>query len=1203
MSITPPRLTLAAYLQHWTPATSTLSINLMVIPTGDPFAPLTTGLAVAPGPAFVDASLAVRAMMSGNVGALPMRSSIDATADFVLPSPPNRRAHFTKLKAQFKITRPDATPVRKASKTVRKFLPKSYRDAFPFVTPQTPLAVIDDAYHCALTCPPKTPPSAAPKPTDDVGWAEALAFVTRQPLLARAMGVLYSLDIIVSPATLYRSGGWLFFDLAPASDYAGASAAAGFSSSYATRVPSLTAAGRPVFTPVLFPVSADPVEASTRGNFDRVFAEALQFDDGFAKIVHGTQETNTNPAADAEPATGKPREEGIALGWDDETIVEAINRQIGLLPDGSLPVEAPTGVAGYRVDARLAGDTAWETLCAAHADLLSYGAALGPFDGELRVEVHPARLDGALWLPAWLTTWNGPSLVVQTLKQKTLANIPTTAASLYTPVGPAIALRYGRDYEFRVRMADASGGGPVTGDEPAYAGDAPIARVAFRRFVKPHAVTVVAQGAFAWKVSRPKLGYPEAVLAGATGAEARLLAIHDANAAAGIFRPVEIVDPDVPNVAIRVLLRTPAFDPEGGQTGWKLLYTTTRPYPADEAGALSLTADLVDVARLDELDVSGQSGAEGAVTGALPLPTARDIRIEIAGLGRNDLTYFAVEDARRGRVSAVELHATATSEAGILATLGPSEAVRSIFLRPAPAGGDPTARALAVQNDGGAILPARFAAAAGLREADGTILGEEGTRVVFAAATALAHVRAPDGSGISLTSRADLANQWVSSIRFRVARDWTWKGWGQTVRLSRRIRLLPAGTPAPGGVSETIKVAEAQVTHAVNYQATRGSVDRDFTDLVFLDAFAPPLASSGFPNELSVEWTLSWRLESGEAVERTQTVTLPVTTPPRQLPEVVAAGYALSPYVADEAYSHTAPRSRMLWLEFASALQDPRDRYFIRFLAHSPDPMLLPQAQPVPDPVAYDQWTIDPESVRVITPGQSDDFAGLSTMTALIPAVGSDRHYLVPLPANTHPESPDLFGFYVVELRVGHAAGTVADAFWSTAQGRFGPPLQLEGVQFPSPGLPLSVTRTPDEIVATAPYATPWYNGQRLLPRRPDTEVWFVLYTQVWQADRTARRNVEIALAQGERLRVARRTKERPAALPRDVTAGTRWLLRDVQTRLADLGLPTDSPLGVLAVELLPEPNGAFADPLGGDLGEVRILRTSPLAAVSSSCC
>jgi len=43
--------------------------------------------------------------------------------------------------------------------------------------------------------------------------------------------------------------------------------------------------------------------------------------------------------------------------------------------------------------------------------------------------------------------------------------------------------------------------------------------------------------------------------------------------------------------------------------------------------------------------------------------------------------------------------------------------------------------------------------------------------------------------------------------------------------------------------------------------------------------------------------------------------------------------------------------------------------------------------------------------------------------------------------------------------------------------------------------------------------------------------------------------------------------------------------------------------MSVLAVELLPEPNGSFNDPLAGDLGQVRILRTSRLSAVDRDCC
>jgi hypothetical protein len=50
------------------------------------------------------------------------------------------------------------------------------------------------------------------------------------------------------------------------------------------------------------------------------------------------------------------------------------------------------------------------------------------------------------------------------------------------------------------------------------------------------------------------------------------------------------------------------------------------------------------------------------------------------------------------------------------------------------------------------------------------------------------------------------------------------------------------------------------------------------------------------------------------------------------------------------------------------------------------------------------------------------------------------------------------------------------------------------------------------------------------------------------------------------------------------------------------LGLPLDSALSVIAVELLPEPNSPTTQPLGSELGEVRIYRTSPLTPVPAIC-
>ena len=67
---------------------------------------------------------------------------------------------------------------------------------------------------------------------------------------------------------------------------------------------------------------------------------------------------------------------------------------------------------------------------------------------------------------------------------------------------------------------------------------------------------------------------------------------------------------------------------------------------------------------------------------------------------------------------------------------------------------------------------------------------------------------------------------------------------------------------------------------------------------------------------------------------------LPITTPPIQIPKLVAVGLAQSDYDRSADYSSTSPRTRMLWLEFDQAVQDPNDTYLGRVLANSPDPVL-----------------------------------------------------------------------------------------------------------------------------------------------------------------------------------------------------------------------------------------------------------------------
>lgn len=1206
-----PRLTLVPYLQRWSGASSVMDVHVLLIPAGNPLAPLTDGWpGVPPAPAFSASAITLTANLAKSPTELPMLSHVDVTAEVALTMPPHRVAVFEELRNRFNVIRPDVAAVRSATNTLRKYLPRTYREAFAFVSPRTELAVLDDTYLCQSQC-PQPLPNRPPTPPG-LSWGEALAFAMRQPELLRALGMLHRVQIQVPPGT-WEDGGWLFFTLDSASDYADQAASPGFLRCYATRVPELPATDlRPVFTAALFPVSADAAAAALLGNYDEVFAEATVHDDGFAKIVHGSQPKGADHLDEDGSGLAPLLDEGVQLAWDDETVLIGQNRQVGLNPDGSMPPEAPRGAAGYRIDVRPPTGGPWHTLSRVRADSLVFGTELGPIDTELRTEVHPSRLGDQMWLPAFFTRWKGGSMVLRDPVEQRLRGV-NSAPTQYKAVGADdVPLRYGHRYEFRVRLADLTGGGPTVGNEPVNPGEAPTSEIYFKRFVPLGPITVTPEGVAPhtrYRVVRPGVGFPQAVYTGAPNAVDRLTAILDANLAepdTTLHRRVEIPDPDADHLEIRVLVRPPAFDPAGaqsasGQLGWSHLYTTRRTFPPDPSSPLNLELSFVDVAQLDDLDLAAQVEV-GAATGPVPLPTARDLLIELRAAGREDPDYFGNERARRGSVHLLELRATATAEPELFRPATPQQRLRSVFLQPEH---QPSSTAVAgervPQHSTSPIVVKRLATAIDLEAKTFTLTGPPGHRLVFGC-HGLTHYLAPDSSSLEFGVTDELTGQWLNVIQADLDRDWTWQGLADgTFEVTRHLRHLPDGPDLPP-VTWT-----AQLQHAVNAQAIRATPDRTRIRLAFLDAFSVP-SHLGLPYELAVSYKVRTILANGLAAELSISNRLPVSTPPTQVPRVVTAGHASTPYAAEDDYSATRPQRRMLWLEFAEPPADPRDTYFVRVLAHTPDPMLLTHANPVADPASAD-LPVTTEPVRVITPDQPTDFAGLADMQPMVRSEESPHHFVVPLPPNTSIDSPDLFGFYSYEICVGHDRGTPDNPLWSTAAGRYGPSTILDGVQHPCPPAVCSTARTNKLVIVSAEYAQPHHRGLNLLPAPPSTQLWAVLYQQIHQADGASRRNLQLDL------RPIRQVSPREAIaakLPAHIsppgerlhTTGYTWWSEDEIDQLcARLGLPANGPLSALVVETLPEPNGQIPDPLGGDLGQVRILRTSPLTAIPHRCC
>jgi hypothetical protein len=438
------------------------------------------------------------------------------------------------------------------------------------------------------------------------------------------------------------------------------------------------------------------------------------------------------------------------------------------------------------------------------------------------------------------------------------------------------------------------------------------------------------------------------------------------------------------------------------------------------------------------------------------------------------------------------------------------------------------------------------------------------------------HILAPDHSNVTFASNTDLTQHWIIALRLTVDRDWTWGGMAATgVSIQR----------------DGVEVGRIETRSTVDSDALIHPT-RTATDLVFFDVVDPKPDAGGFPAELTLNYTLTPSFVSPPKnvdAPVTVSVELPMTTPPTQVPKLVSAGIALSTYVRSADYSTTDQRRRALWLEFDRPPDNPRDGLFGRILAYAPD-SVLSEFIGDPDETAEPPLPVDPELIRTIIPGQSDDGAGLTAMDALI-ASDSPVHFLVPLPAGMSGDAPELLGFYTYEFRIGHSQG------WGTAQGRFGTALRVTGVQHPAPPLTCMVVRSQAGITASAPFATPVQDGRSVRRFPPATEIYVMIYAQVYQSDGADFRNVLLG-------RKPARFRERKLEFQGASDAfygNATWSRAEIRFLLASLTLESDTPLSCLAVETLPG-GDPFPDPLGAGLGNERLLRTSPLVPVPELC-
>ena len=879
---------------------------------------------------FADAKLSFVARIVSGLSGLPGASPALAPRPLTTAQPTKARPLFEALANQFTITNlgvpntnlnvnsfpQKAPPPTALDKSVKKYLPHTYRKAFNFVASRTQNAVTDDAYHCAVR---GATPKAGFKPSpEEISWGQVFASAIRQPQLATALGMIYQTQITVG-ANDFPKGGWLYVDLADDSDYKTQQTVDGtFVKRYAARIPVLEV-GKPrsVFGAIQFPVLA----AAPKGNYDELFIEAADYDDGFAKIVHAFQPVNDSLLLEESDGFHPTREVGIRLGWDDEQILIWYIRQLvedPLVGSGER-IDAPIGAFGYKIDVRedKNPEVPWESLNQVNSkaaltvvnpvthEVVTLGNVVGK---ELPYQVYPAQLDGDLgknyWLPMYFAAWAGKSMVLPDEEASALyqhadvkANTDTHVSGppenklnkVYEPSGITTKLRYGESYQFRIRLADMSGGGPEVGRTPQDKIPSQTTTCRFKRYVAPDTVRIdglpnnTDEILFAdtkLTLKRPLLGYPSVVFTGKYAADpvALLQAASDAMLAK---QPKDqqafgIADPDVDSVEITVELQTLKMDnmqSVSGRESYIRFYTTTRKFPRASAvfeDELVVPLEYRDckVLKFGDPGDLGDLGVNQAQLDALPqliLPRARTIRLTIRPVCEARPDYYGLEDAdhafntRYGRTIQFQLRTDPLADE--LGLLSPARQVRGIFLQPDPPflfDGNIGSLLLGKEVEKAPDMVQRLAQQLGVENKGLTLVAKKGQRVQFGCSQRIRHTLSPDNSTLTFASKGDLAHHWLCCLLLDLERDWTWDGLADRSLVIERTKRFREDDEATE--TETLEVGDIEIKRTAPFTALLDP-DRSHTTLIFIDAVetknermqpAPHATEPRFPDLIEV---------------------------------------------------------------------------------------------------------------------------------------------------------------------------------------------------------------------------------------------------------------------------------------------------------------------------------------------------------------
>lgn len=1180
---------------------------------------------------------------------------------------------------------------------IKKYLPHSYRNSFNFTSPRTKFAITDDEYECII----KNQKKEQKDVVEDkryISWGKLIAFILRNPLLAERAGLIYKARIEIKDSLL-KDGGWLYTNFAPDYDYNTFG-----TKFYACRIPKLKE-NRQIFAPVLFPVM-NIVENNT--TYDAVMQEAVLYNDGYAKIVHANQPINQDLLQENDSSNPPLKDIGIRLGWDDEQLTIWGNRQLSQKDEATeLPIDAPLGVIGYKIDVRLQKDESeddddWHSQNLVYSP---YGISFGeqtiikadtPF--ELPVEVHPSshgdtKAEG-FWLPIYYVSWSGSAMVLpdkeaqeihqlsaeklyfeEKLGEKNALNtVPKKTFNPYLqhPDG-SLLLSYGENYDFRIRLMDISGGGPAIGDKMLNGGQNQIATVHFSRNIAASALKIENAERFfqsqsktdvkdmsilenildddnTLRIGRPDLSYPSVVYTRKYSDAVSLIR----NRIENITVPnnsddrrefiVGLPDPDVNSYMVTVEVKSLEMDnvlSHNGRESYILLEEKIFSIPNDlENENYDLTATLK--IRYKDFDIlTKDTYHEETVENELVLPTSRHLRITLTPLvdGASKNNDYASPFVREGKKTVLTSFKYSEREKNLLSEI--NGGLRAFYLQPEkdsdrPANTEQKEILKKSLENRTSVELQRLADSLNLTIKNLTLEGLKGSRAQFGISHQFRHSLAPDSASVSFSSVKELFNHWIIAVDYSLQRDWFWNALQDDSFTIKRSLIIEGKK-----IETDVTVGSVQMKDTASMSMIQGEVDRTFSRIIFLDVIDPEQLNSQFPREIFAEYTLIPNFQKDFPQNETdqvipKTIALPITIIPHQIPRMVSVGLAMSDYKYDlENYRYSSERQKYLWFEFDSAPEDPNDTYYARILAHAPDPYLCRIDDALIEGNSEDAvFALNEEKIREIIPGMTNDNAGIGLMQELIPetSTSATKTYLLPLPPGLHANSDELFGFFTYEIRLGHKKES-----WSTAQGRYGRPLKVNGVQHPAPELVCSASRMQvkkndliiEKLQISAPFANAVVNGKNISASPPTTSLWYLLYTQVMQADGTTYRNI---LIDSGPMRYPHPSKANNKTYDKEPgnRLGTAIIpQQQISDKLEEMGLPKTNNLSVIAVEMFPENNDWQTElgrkytalnprygkenetmshsnefnPLTNQLGSYRIYRSSVLTPISEICC